>query len=363
MLVYIAFFVCIMVLAIDYEFNGPRQTNAFTFLFIATAMALLAGLRASNIDKDYGQYLIAFDLIYFNKDPLYLAVYEPSFCLIVFAVRTIFSYDFSVIIMLIYAFSAVFMKVSSFRKYALNPFLVCLFYFSQYFFLQEMTQIRIGLAVAIFLVSLKYFFENNIRMYVALILLAACFHYTAIFYLALFFLRGTGFNKWLYIMILCLSVVFVFYEVPLITYLGNLEFADFAAKIEHHVSVSENTTETVNVFNLITIFNALHCLYLIVAVTPADFERDKKLPFFLKCSVFSIFFLSFLSGVPTIAFRISDLPGILSIFSFVYLTRYLPFGRYNIFILIIIAGLFFYFHALSGTLVRPYKMYSFNIFY
>jgi EpsG family len=354
MLLYIGFFVFIMIMAIDYEFN--KTHNIYMLCFIAIALALLAGLRNPEIEKDYGQYLFSFDMIYADKNPLYLAIYEPGFFLIVYSVRSIFQFNYGMVIMLVYAFSSIFLKLFSIRSLAVNPYLVMLFYFSHFFFLHEMTQVRIGLATAIFFVSLTYYFKGNIKAYIGLIILATLFHYTAILYLGLLFFQKQSFNRYLYTGIILISIVLVFFKVPLIGYVSNFSSNEFTAKIENHAIASEYASEKINVLNVVTICNILCCLYLIFAVLPAEFLRDKKLTLFLKCNVLSIFLLSFLSGIPTIAFRVSDLFGILSMFSFAYLARYLPFGKYNIFITIIIAGTFFYFFALNGTLVKPYKM-------
>lgn len=354
MLIYIFFFLLLTVLAISYEFNGVK--NIYLIGFIALALALLAGLRHPDIEKDYHQYLFGFDMIYEDKNPLYLAIYEPGFFLIVYAVKSLVVQNYGMVIMLVYAFASVFIKVFSIKKLAVNPYLVMLFYFSHFFFLQEMTQIRIGLATAIFFVSIPYYLKGNYKGYILLVLLATLFHYTAIFYLGLLFFKKDSFNRYFYSAIILISIILAFVKLPLIGYLGNLESNEFTAKIENHTVASEYASEQINVFNTVTIFNILCCIYLIVAVAADGFKEDTKLAFFLKCNVFSIFFLSALSGVPTIAFRVSDLFAILSMFSFAYLARYLPFGKYNIFVCITIAGIFFYFFALNGNLIKPYKL-------
>ena len=354
MLLYIIIFVFIMVLAIDYEFNKRR--NIYTLFFVALVLALMAGLRSPDIEKDYGQYLLSFDLIYNDPNPLYLAIFEPGFLLIVFTVRSIVHNNFGMVIMLIYAFGSVFLKLFSIRSLAINPYLVILFYFSHFFFMHEMTQIRVGLATAIFFVALVYLFKGNKRAFIGLIVLATLFHYTAILYFGILFFNKDSINKYFYTGIIAVSVLLSFINIPLIGYLANLDSNVFTVKIANYTVKAENVVEKVNVLNVVTICNIFCCLYLMYAALPIEFMRDKKLTIILKCNIFSIFFLSFLSGIPAIAFRVSDLFGILSMFSFAYLTRYLPFGKYNIFICLLLAGTFFYFFALSGTLVKPYKM-------
>lgn len=343
-----------MILAINYEFN--KTENIFLLGFVALALALLAGLRNPEIERDYQNYLFSFDMIYQDKNPVYLAVFEPGFFLIVYSVRSLIEINYGLVIMLVYAFASVFIKIFSIKSLAINPYLVILIYFSHFFFLHEMTQIRIGLATAIFFVSISYYLKGNLKAYVALILLATFFHYTAFLYLGVLLFKRDSFNRYFYFSIIVVSIILVFIKVPLIGFLNNIESNQFSSKIENYAIAAEYASEKINVLNAVTIFNILCCIYLIVAVLPDGFSNDKRLSLFLKCNIFSIFFLSFLSGIPSIAFRISDLFGVLSMFTFAYLARYLPLGKYNIFITIIIAAIFFYFFALNSTLIKPYKL-------
>lgn len=352
MLVYILFFIFIAILAIDYEFNQTRSD--YLPVFVAFSLAMLAGFRHPDIARDYEGYTYAFEAVYKNNDPLIYAILEPGFVLIVNIFRTIFTYNYGLMIMLGFALASIFLKVISIRSLSLNPYLVILFYFSHYFMLQEMTQIRIGLASAIFFISINYYLKGKIKAYIALILLATFFHYTAILYLGVLFLKRDSFNRYLYSFILLLSVAISFFKIPMIGYLSNIQSNEYSTKLDNYV-FSAAFLE-IKVLNAVTICNILCCLYLIVAVAPGGFSNDKKLSLFLKCNILSIFLLSFFSGVPSMAFRLSEIFGILSMFTFAYLARYLPAQKYNIFITIIIAAIFFYFFVLTSGLIQDYKV-------
>ncbi|MEO5891599.1 MAG: EpsG family protein [Ferruginibacter sp.] len=353
MLVYIFLFAFIAVLAIDYEFNQIRRD--YMLAIIALLLALLAGFRGPEVGRDYIGYSYAFDLIYKDYNPLLLVIYEPGFVALLYFFRAIFTYNYGVMIMLAFAFGSVFLKTIAIRSLAINPYLVILFYFSHYFMLHEMTQIRIGLASAVFFVSISYYLKGNIKAYIGLILLATCFHYTAILYLGVLIFKRDSFNRLWYSAIIFLSVVLSFFQVPLIGYLNNFSSNDYSAKFDTYIYAAEYM-DKIKVLNMVTICNIICCLYLIVAVAPGGFSEDKKLAFFLKCNIFSIFFLSFFSGVPSMAFRLSEIFGILSMFSFAYLARYLPAKRFNIFITILLAFVFFYYFVLGGDLIKPYSI-------
>jgi len=101
-------------------------------------------------------------------------------------------------------------------------------------------------------------------------------------------------------------------------------------------------------------------LYLLFGVSPKILQENRNLIFFIKCNILSIFFLSLLSGVPSIAFRVSELFGVTSAFMFACLVYYLPFKRMNIFILIGLSGLFFYINYFHAGLINPYYTADFK---
>jgi hypothetical protein len=358
MLVYIAFFVFIMILAIDYEFN--RKLNTGLLALTAMLLALLAGLRHPDIERDYQSYLYGFEFIWLDRNPLHLAIYEPGFFLIVYAVRNLMSINYGIIIMLVYAFSSVFIKSLSIRTLAVNPFLVLLFYYSHFFFLHEMTQVRVGLATAIFFIGLINYLRNERRNFVLMVLLATFFHYSAILYLGVLLLRTDRLQRYVYAALLFCSVALAFVKLPLMGYLSGIESNEFSTKLENYTVAAEFAVEKVNVLNAVTIINMLCCLYLLIAVAKGGFEKDPQLTLFLKCNIISVFLLSFFSAIPSVAFRVSDLYAVLSMFTFASLARYGPLGKYNIFVTILLAAVFFYFFAINSTLVKPYKMVGFQ---
>ncbi|MFM2358277.1 MAG: hypothetical protein RLY16_270 [Bacteroidota bacterium] len=358
MLVYITYFIILAFLAIRYEFG--KQESWPILIAVILGLGFLAGLRHPDIERDYQNYLFSFDMIYEDKNPLFLAVYEPGFFLIVFTIKSIIKYNYGVAIMLVYAFCSVIVKTLSIKKLAINPYLVMLFYFSHFFFLHEMTQIRIGLATAFFFAAIPLLLANKNKSYIAFILLATLFHYTAILYLFLLLLKRDRINRVLFGGILISAIAFAFLKLPLIGILSNFNSNEFSSKIDNYAYAAEFASEKINVLNTVTIFNILTCLYLLIAVSVDGFEKDKRLTLFLKCNIISVFLLAVLSSIPSIAFRISDLFGVLSMFTFSYLARYLPFGKYNIFFTIGIAAVFFYFFALNSDLIKPYRMVDFR---
>ncbi len=356
MIIYIVCFIFLAILALQYDFE-PFESK-FTLITIIVLLTLLAGLRGIDVDKDYFNYQLSFDLIYdIVDDPAYLTVYEPGFLATVLIIRQFFEYDYGMIIMLCVAVSSIILKVKSIRHFAINPYLVILFYFSHYFILQEMTEIRVGIASAIFLVSLRFYLKSNYMAFVAFILLAVSFHYSAIIFLLVFLFNTVDFSRYTYSLLLALSILFAFIKPPLTNIIGYFDVGLVSRKLASYSGLVERgVAESINVFNVVNICNMLCCLYLMFCVPKPILTSDRRLILFLKCNFLSIFLLSLLSGVPSIAFRISELFGIVSMFSFAYLAKYLPAFRFNTLLLVLLAGLFFYINVFYGELLGPYKI-------
>jgi len=361
MLIYIIYFIFIAILAIQYEFTPFK--NPYLLLTIAILLILLAGFRDIRVSRDYINYQYIFNTIYYIKDNIYagdklsyLLAFEPGFLAIIFFFRKFFEFNYGLAIMLFYAASSILLKTYSINRFSINPYLTLLFYFSYFFLIQEMTQIRIGLASAIVLISFIPLLKGRRMAFVGIILLATCFHYSAIFYLAILLFNTNRFNRNLYIAILVLSLVLGLLKLPLLNLLGNFDPSNVSIKLNTYIELSENGSVTINVFNSLNICNILCCFYLLFAVNKDVLNKDKRLILFLKCNILSIFLLSFLSGAPAFSLRFSQLFSIAQIFVFPYLVKYLPAKKLNIFIVVLVAGLFFYVTQFYGKLLSPYKI-------
>ncbi len=341
MLIYIIYFIFLALIAIQYQFT-PFENN-YLLCFIVIFLAFLAGCQDVSVSKDYQNYQYVFNNIYeiIGNGFYYLLAFEPGFIAIVVFLRKIFESNYCVAIMVFYALSSLSLKVFAIRRLSINPYLSLLFYFSYFFLLQEMTQIRIALASSFFLISLISLVKNKRITFIALVLLATCFHYSAIFYLLLLLFNTKNLNRRLYIAILMLSLILGIVKLPLLNLLGNFDASSISGKLNNYIEISENGSIAVNVFNSLNILNILCCFYLLVRVKNKEFIDDKRLMLFLKCNILSIFLLSFLSGAPAFSIRFNLLFSITQIFLYPYFILYLPAKKLNIFALSVGGGVYF----------------------
>lgn len=356
MLIYFLYFIFFAFLAVEYEIRPFKGEGLLVFSVII--LALLAGFRAPDVARDYGQYQFAFDNINdFVRDDsgAYFTVFEPGFVALVFLFRQFFVQNYGVAIMVFFAFASVSLKTFSFKKFALNPFLVLLLYYCHFFVLQEMTQIRIGFASSLFLVSLVFYFRKNYIAFVSIVLFAALFHYSAIFYLVVLLLKPGKFNRVYYTALIVLSFILAYVKIPLFGLVGNVDNLDAGGKLNNYADIVDyGLADSINVFNVINLIKILVSLFFIFGISENKRIQDPKFIFFLKLNILSIFVLSFLSGVPLVAFRFSELFGLVSMFNIAYLAKYLPFKKFNIWIVLAIAAIIFYVNIIYGNLLNPY---------
>jgi hypothetical protein len=346
-----------MVLAVEYELK-PFSSDLFLIITVI-ALTLLAGLRGPQVSKDYEAYQNVFDYIHYlssGNNGIVLSAIEPGFAAIVLLFRSIFKVNYVLPLMLFFAFSSVTLKIISIKKLSVNPYLVILFYYSHYFLLHEMTQIRIGFASAFIFIALIFYLKGNKLITLFLILFATLFHYSAILYLLILLLDSKRFYKPVYLGILAASLVFGFLRIPLLNYFGNFNAAGFSGKLANYAYLAESgKAEEINVFNVIYILNLLMCLYFIIFIPLKVLTENKSLLLFLKCNIISIFLLSFLSGVPSVAFRFSELFGLVSMFLYASLVSYLPFEKkLNLLITILVAAVIFYINVFHSEILKPY---------
>lgn len=363
MLIYIIYFIILAVLATEYELHPFKQWPAL--VVVTLMLSLMAGLRGAYVSKDMDTYKYSFDAVYnylteIQQGHLF-TFFEPGFIIAVAAIRSFSELNYGIYILITFAFASIIFKVYTINKLSFNPFLALLFYFTHYFALQEMTQIRIGFASALFFVGLIHYFKGRFFVFIFFILLASTFHYSAFLYLTILFFNFKNLNKYFYTGIILLALFFAVAKIPLFDVVNQVNPELLAGKLKGYDYVQKHSIDMkINIFNALYIANILCIVYILFIIPAAKLKEDGKLIFFTKCSILSVLLLSVFSGVPLIAFRISELFGILSLFMFAGVVKYLPFERLNIMVLLIIAGVFFYINFFHNNLLAPYHFAHFK---
>ncbi|MFZ8831103.1 MAG: EpsG family protein [Thermodesulfobacteriaceae bacterium] len=328
-------------------YNGFSNHIGFlsNFMFWTTALILIliAGLRPIGLDRDSIAYANA---IQSYKD-VNLVALEPAFWVIKWFNDIFFNGNVRTFF-LIYAILGVSIKFLAIKRLSKLPWLSVGAYLSSYFILHEMTQIRVGVAAGLFLLSIPDIHSRNFRKFIIKALLAISFHYSAIIMLPLYFLHPKKLNIAYFLLpIVGLISVYVDLSKPLLSNLANLAPNFLAYKINIYLTLLElGEHSEINIVNfhytsllLLTYFGFF--LYIINKI-----KNDYDV-LFLKIFALSLFSFYFFSDVPVFAYRISQF---LNVAAVIFVPNFILYFKQKelIFLLVILFLLLTFYKSLSS---------------
>jgi hypothetical protein len=285
-------------------------------VFWAFVLILIASLRGENIDQDYKGYLEYYQDI-LNND---FTNVEPTFILIVRFVDLLFRSP--ILIFIIYSILGVTTKFVAINRLTPYQHFSVLLYFSVYFLLFEMTQIRAGVAGGILLLCIKPIFERKFFLFLGLCFLAILFHFSAIVILPLYLLNPFKTRKSFFLLLIPLSYLIYFSNLNLFSIISEyaIPFGLLQTKVSSYTSYAQDDNY-INVFNYLHVARCLICFFFLIN---ANFFHS-KLKYFnilIKIYVLGLFFYVSLAFIPGIASRISELLLIVEIILVPYVISY-----------------------------------------
>lgn len=296
MFLYLTIFICISILSFL-----PNQK--YVLKVIMFFLLLMCAFRSEFVDRDYTNYIT---LIFESANNLFYPI-EPSFKLISFIAVNIFNGYYFVFI--VFALISVSLKYNIIKKS--SPFLLLsvLVYYSNIFILQDLTQIRAGVAGAIVLYSvLQYAKNKNIISFVMLILLASTFHITALlFFIVLAFDTNAVSSRYIFIYYLTLIVAYCcsYIGINFLTLFKYIPSSYVQYKFNDYISQSQGAD-----FVPVNIFSVMQILHLFIVGLSFVFSRKRILPReqVLIIKIYSLSPLAFiiLSSMPVFSLRISE---------------------------------------------------------
>lgn len=198
--------------------TGEKKNNKKYIIWAYVLFFLLTALRYDT-GNDYQGYYTSLDYIcsyLFNgtggfrtiwDNYLLISGNEPMYLILAYVFHWL-PYP-ALFVIGAYTAISVFFFYKAFDEYKVHSIAFILFFASGFLF-WYWDLIRQSVAIAIFFYSLKYIRDGSLWRYVALILFAMLFHYSAIFLLLFYPLRYVKLNKWIYVGVIMASVVVVF---------------------------------------------------------------------------------------------------------------------------------------------------------
>jgi len=282
------------------------------YLFpIGVVLILIAGLRPIGIDKDSLNYvqLLGIDITnanFIDKEPAFWIINEFNKYIFGGNEQTFF---------LIFAILGVSLKLIAIRKYSLLPLLSIFTYICMYFILHEMTQIRAGVATAIFSFAIEDIKNKNLKSYLFKTILAMLFHYSAILMLIVYFINPNKLNLKLFFFFPTIGALIAIFKHQSLSIFSSLtsilpEFIGY--KIDLYILLLDE-----GIFSDINIFNFLYLsLIVIYYFSLLNYKRMKSEYdiIFIKILGIMLFLFYFLSFLPVLAFRVSEFFEVVLIF-------------------------------------------------
>ena len=283
----------------------PKQNRSNVILF-GIILILIATFR-DGADRDYYNYVAYYDSIQIGD-----IFIEPTFWLISLLVRVIL-FDNVIFLFLIYAILGVGLKMMAIKELTNLWLLSIAIYISFYYILQDLTQIRSGVATGIFLLSLKPLYERKLKLYIVHCTIAAAFHYSAILLFPLVFLRGQKMNIWLYATLIPASYSLYFLGISFYEILAYIPIDFIQQKVILYIRLAGiSDGETLNVFSNLQLMRCSICFFILWKKDLIH-EHNRYVLLLIKIYIISIALFVLFVDIPVFAFRASELLGIVEI--------------------------------------------------
>jgi hypothetical protein len=294
------FFIFILIILLCFLIKN-RKGKLLSFIFLGTLLFFFAAFRGPNVDRDYQGYIE-----YYNDviNQSFLGV-EPTFSFISHLVNTISNNNLYLFV--IYALFGVLIKFYAIKKLTHLWLFSALIYFCNFFLLHEMTQIRIGVASGLLLLSIVPIQERQTGKFLILMLLAVSFHYSAIVGLPLYFINGNKFNIKIYSILIPFAYLVYFMNFNLFSLIGEASIPIHLIQIKYASYSSANIEfgETINPFNYVYLSRCLLSYFFIFSWRHLTKDSVYNV-ILLKIYIISMFFFIAFGRTPAVSSRVSE---------------------------------------------------------
>lgn len=205
------------------------------------------------------------------------------------------------IFLLAYSLFSVSLKLYTIKKISLYPLLSLITYLSTSFAQHDIVQIRISCAIAIFLFSIQFLVEKKYLTYIFLILLATCFHKSAVAFFIFLFFRTKTFHFKFWVFALLFSYLLAIFNINFL----NLFALVLDEENYYYLSIIDELNQNLDLFNTNQILNIF--IFLLLAFNSKKFSSYKFFPILMKVFFCSIAVYPLLKSVPIIASRFSEM--------------------------------------------------------
>lgn len=254
-----------------------KKEYSYADFIVLLLLILVAGLRY-NTGTDYAMY----NVMYFNPDAQNAEKVEFGYKLLMQGAYNIFQENSYLFFLLCSAITIILIYIII-KKYSKKPGESLFYFVTLGFYTLSFNMVRQSLAMAITFFALKYLFNRNCIKYILTVLIASCFHMTALIMIPLYWLSNIEIKtKKLFIIMIILCFSGVLFN-PIFNYITSTipQYSMYASYEEAEVGIG---TYIVNI------------IYILLIVITIMFRKklisnDKNYKFIINTVTFSTFFI------------------------------------------------------------------------
>lgn len=299
----VIFFFLLGMLSAGYFFKFQKPSYWFCIIILV----LIAAFRPAGTDKDHAIYLQYYEDI--NSIPF--SFLEPTYFLIAGISRILFNGPIGIFIL--YSILGVSLKGMAFIKLSKYYSISLILYFGSFFLLHEMTQIRVGVAAAILLLSIPSIVERKPQKFLIYLITGCLFHYSAIIFGFVYFLNPRRINPILYIGMIFFTFLAVLAGFNLTMFFQLIRLGFISDKLNAYKMLLEaGVNSDIKLLNPLLFLRIIIVTWLLLKWEILQ-EKNRYSVILIKVYAFSIFFFIAFSDLPVLAGRLSQLFGIVEI--------------------------------------------------
>jgi hypothetical protein len=340
----VVFFILIIFLSIGYFLKVQK----LTYWISLGILMVIAAFRTGESSRDYFIYVD-----YYNDiDNIPITFLEPTYFLFVAISKVIF--DGPIGVFIIYSIIGVGLKGWAFIKLSKYYSISLIVYFGSFFLLHEMTQIRVGVAAAILLLSIPSIVDRKPFAFLSLLIIGSLFHYSLMIFAFVYFLDPRKVNPWIYISVIGITFLAAMAGFNMASFFELVRLGFISDKLNAYKALMEE-----GVHSDIQLINPLLFLRIGIVTTlllnwKVLQEKNKYSTILIKVYSFSVFFFIAFADLPVLAGRTSQLFGIVEIIVVPFVIYLLNPKYIAVILAILFAMLIFYKQLYYSDLVSSY---------
>jgi len=327
----------------------PASWRAMCWLAVSL-VAILCALQDATTNKDREVYAFLIDAI---KDDDTFSM-EPGFYLIVKLLGVALSGpELNAAFFFVVAALSMAIKLRLFKRYGGSIFGCLAAFFSYFFLLHEVTQVRTGLAIAFLYLSWFAFAEGRKRDFWLYGIAAMMFHYSCVLFVIAPFLFFPDGRRKFTVTVAIAALLAAASALQGSAVLGGLELLAGAVGVDrlgvYFQLLQEGVLADITPLRLVP-----HTLLLIAAAcTQRRWRRDRLTFFLVQIYVYGLLLFIILSPIPALAYRVSDLFLFAGVFLLGRMRSYSPRNVYYPLVVAYTAVFVVYTIQFSGLFVLP----------